>query len=245
MRRKLELITDYPEQIKVYGSIAYATIGFVLLPLFLTFSNLGYSLKYSESIWVELIFHVVNFFAAVCIFFRYLRESFWNVRLNRKTFLKTTVKGIGAMLAVAVVLLYNGFQFGNVLLFCGTVPLCEVELLTLASDLVWGMPLWGSICVGLLAPITISCLFYATAFAPICCYRPPLAYGAVTLMLAVPRILFSLTFWLWEEQLILFLIQLPFHLIACRLYQKTDTVWAPITALAVVNLLGCAFIFLF
>lgn len=239
MKQSLGFMTDYPEKGKVYTSLSYASIGFVILPLFLAFSSLGYALRESENIWVELIYHSINFLAALFIFFGYLRESFWNVKLNWKPFLKKTAVGIGVMLALAAILIYNGLMFGNIYLFVGGVPVTEIQLMWFACDVVFVSPTWGTVCMGLLAPFAVSCLFYATAFAPVCSYRPILAYGALILMLAIPRILFALTFWQWHEQLILFFVQLPFHLIACRLYQKTDTVWAPILALTVVNLLCC------
>jgi hypothetical protein len=56
----------------------------------------------------------------------------------------------------------------------------------------------------------------------------------------VPYIVNALTFWAWSEELILYLVHLPIHFIACRIYQKTDTVWAPIFTLMLANLISCA-----
>ena len=39
-----------------------------------------------------------------------------------------------------------------------------------------------------------------------------------------------------EYVVVAFVLQLPMHWIACWTYQKADTVWAPIAALAIFNL---------
>ena len=89
------------------------------------------------------------------------------------------------------------------------------------------------------SPVAVSCLFYATAFAPVGCRRPWLAYPVVALLIAFPRICNGMTCWNPTEELVLYLAQLPMHLLACWSYQKTDTVWAPIAVHAAANLIAC------
>lgn len=235
-------MTERPERRQVYGSVSYAFLGFALLPLLLMFLNLGFVLKAQEGLWVELTFHGINFVALMIIFFPYLRESFENMRLFPKTFFKTTAIGTLAMLVVTAILFYAGVLFGNDLLSVGVLPITEIEFLRISGNIVWDAPVLGTVAMVVMAPFTISCLFYATSFATICNDRPLLAYGITALMLAVPRIINALTFWAWDEQLTLYLVQLPIHLIACRMYQRTDTVWSPITALIVSNSVACVLI---
>ena len=61
------------------------------------------------------------------------------------------------------------------------------------------------------------------------------------LVLALPRLANALTFWVPEEEMILYFAQLPIHMLACWAYQKTDNIWTPIVLHAVVNLFGCLF----
>lgn len=238
------LMTECPERKQVYGGISYAFFGFVLFPLLLMFCNIGYSLTREQSLWVDIVFHAVNFIAALITYFVYLRESFWNMRFYFKRFAKITAIGVGAILLVALILFDNVRRFGSSLVLQGVLPLSEIELTHLSGAIVVSKPLLGTVFMVLLAPFTISCLFYATSFSALGTERPWLGYLATAGMLAVPRVIDALTFWVWKEQLILYLIQLPIHMIACRLYQKTDTVWAPIIALMAVNLLGCGLMLL-
>lgn len=238
------LMTECPERQQVYGGISYAFFGLVLFPLILAFCNFGYALTSEQSLWVDIVFHGVNFVAALVTYFGYLRESFWNMRFHFKRFAKITGIGVGAILLVTLILFDNTRRFGSVLFLAGILPLSELELIHLSSSIVISHPVLGMVFMVLLAPFTISCLFYATAFATLGTERPWLAYVMTAVMLAVPRIVNGLTFWVWQDEMVLYLIQLPIHMIACRLYQKTDTVWAPIIALMAVNLLGCGLMLL-
>ena len=49
--------------------------------------------------------------------------------------------------------------------------------------------------------------------------------------------------WPPEEELALYLAQLPLHWIACAAYHKADTIWAPIIVHMTANLLSCITIF--
>lgn len=238
------LMSECPERKQVYGGISYAFFGFVLFPLILSFCNFGYALTTEQSLWVDIVFHAVNFIAALITYFVYLRESFWNMRFYFKRFAKITAIGVGAILLVALILFDNARRFGSMLFVQGVLPLSELELTHLAGAIVVSKPVLGTAFMVLLTPFTISCLFYATAFATLGTERPWFGYLATAGMLAVPRIVNGLTFWDWREEMILYLIQLPIHMIACRLYQKTDTIWAPIVALMAVNLLGCGLMLL-
>ena len=74
--------------------------------------------------------------------------------------------------------------------------------------------------------------------------RPWLGWIMVCLAVAFPRLCCGATWWVPEQQWMLYISQLPMHLIACWAYRKMDTVWAPIGALAAVNL-GSAILMLF
>jgi len=107
----------------------------------------------------------------------------------------------------------------------------------LSMDVVYFSPLIGLTCMVLLVPIAISCMYYAPCFAPICANRPWLAYLLMALYLLLPRLINAFSFWYLVEEIPLYLVQLPIHMIACWSYQKADTIWAPICSLAIVNLI--------
>lgn len=117
-------------------------------------------------------------------------------------------------------------------------PMTEASALSLPAVILLKHPVIGMLCMVLLTPLTVSCLFYATVFAPVCANRPRLAYLAMALALMIPRI-FNI-WWLGNAgfEICTYLLQLPVHLLACWAYQKTDTIWAPIAAHALTNLLS-------
>ena len=76
-------------------------------------------------------------------------------------------------------------------------------------------------------------------FAPVCYYRPALAYIVMAVFLAFPRFCNAATYWDPATEWTLYFAQLPVHLLACRSYQKADSIWAPILTLSLVNGIAC------
>ena len=141
-------------------------------------------------------------------------------------------------------MLLTGYVVGRIVGFTdnawlayGIFPLAEMELLMLSIDVVYFNPLVGLLCMVILAPIAVSCMYYAVCFAPVCTNRRWVAYLLMALYLLLPRLLNAVSFWYLAEEIPLYLVQLPIHMIACWSYQKTDTIWAPICSLAIVNLI--------
>ena len=245
MQKYFPTMLDRPETSQIVASIFYSVIAFFSLPfILLLFMQGSFDNPTTLSI-IEIIYHVINFIVMISIFWRYLADSFINVQADSKTFKSTLEISVALMFVLSVVI---GVVFatkepsiGN-LVAGGTLPLAEMELFTLSGNLVVMNPIFGTICLVVLVPFTTSCVYYAATFAPICNNKPWLAYLVVTLYLAFPRLCNGLTYWPLEEELVLYLTQLPFHLIACWAYQKTDTIWAPIATHAIVNLLTCGLI---
>ena len=120
------------------------------------------------------------------------------------------------------------------------VVMCMMTNTVLAA----GDPLSTINSLSLVGPVITAGLFYATAFAPLCVAGHRFgAYIGVAALTALPRLITASTFWGgWKEGL-LYLTQLPIHLIACWTYQKTDSVWAPIFTLAIGNAFACVTLF--
>jgi hypothetical protein len=97
-------------------------------------------------------------------------------------------------------------------------------------------PVVGTVCFAILTPFAVAGMFYATAFAPVCCKVRWLGYLTVAVLLLLP-VGFKI---LWRGDavftMIIYLVRLPIHWIACWSYQKTSNIWVPIGTLALVNL---------
>lgn len=238
------LMSDYPEKRATIGSVSYGLLSFVVLPVCLRFFNIGFALNREIDIWLELLFHLANFGAAMILFREYLKDSFFSVTLDPKKVLRKVVLVAAIMLAISFLLILAGAIFDEYYIGEVGLPLVEMDLFSFSSVLVMEKTVFGVICVVLLAPITISCLFYATAFSTICADRPRLAYLVVSIWLLAPYAVSALLFMDPKQQLICYLARLPMHLLACRAYQRTDTVWTPIFILMAANLLSCALFYL-
>lgn len=241
MRKLFPVMTDRPETPYVILGYIFAILCFWTLP-FLMMVFVHDSLhKTSAVTWGEIIYHVVNFSAVIYLFRGYLAESFFNVDYKPKAFIAVTATCAGLMIGLAIIAFLLYYFTGVPIAFAivtGSLPLAEMELFMYSGNLIYESPVWGTICMVLIVPFTTSLIYYATGFAPTCNKRPWLAYLVVSLFIAVPRIMNAVTFWDPAEELTLYLAQLPFHLIACWGYEKSDTVWAPIFAHMAFNLLS-------
>ncbi len=239
VKTPVAIMTEYPEKPLMYKSVSYSLFGFALLPYVMTLLNLDFAVDYSQLVWMDIVYHVINFGAAAILFAGYLRDGFLNVQIHTRQIIKSAAIGALIMLALTLCMAFVGLLLQNDFLAFGVLPIMEVEMFGTSGTMVLEKPVIGTVIVTLMAPFTISCLFYATVFASVSSERPKLAYVAMAAVLAVPRIVYALTFWSWVDELMLYLVQLPIHMVACRLYQKTDTVWTPIFALMAVNGIMC------
>ena len=246
MHKNFPTLTDRPNinnsvAALVYQVVAYFSIPFLLL-LFLQGSQGNIKIVAA----VEIGYHVFNFFVARFIFREYLTDTWEDFRYEYKELLKPVSLSSGLIILIAIIL-YTLFAFSSDnarLIAYGTLPLTEVDLFIHPCDVVYTYPLLGTLCMGFLAPVALSCLLYGSVFAPICYSRPVLAYVAMAVFLAFPRFCNAATYWDPATEWTLYFTQLPLHLIACRAYQKTDSIWAPILTHWIVNLFSCALILL-
>lgn len=245
MSKLFPVMDDRPETSTVIAGFVFAILSFWTFPfLLLLLINDSFS-NTTAVTWCEIVYHVINFSVVVYLFHEYLADSFFNVEFKPKSFIAVTAICVGLMAALVICafLLYyfTGSPAAYALAF-GSLPLAEMELFTMSGNLIYYNPIFGTICMVFIAPFTTSLIYYATGFAPTCNKRPWLAYLVVAFVIAIPRILNAVTFWDPAEELTLYLAQLPFHLLACWAYEKTDTVWAPIFAHMAANLLAAILI---
>jgi hypothetical protein len=215
---------------RALGGIPYWFFCFFLFPFFIQMSTIGSSGQTYE-IWLEIGYHVLNFVLVLFFFLPHLRESFLMVQVRTKEVLKTAFF-CGLTLALyKIVITYILTASGNTVwanAAFGSMITNESDLLFYSTAVLGFQPLWGTLWLSLLAPVTVSCLLYASVFATTCASRPWLAYPLMAGTILLIRLSMAFCLWPLEEEMAIYVVQLPVHMLACWSYQKTDTVWTPI-----------------
>ena len=215
----------------IYWVVCYFMIPFVTQVLAWAFST-----DLTAVGGVDIAAYIINFLCMVALFRAYLGESFWNVQLNKAGFVKTVLFTTVLLLLVEVAIWSYGL-FADHLFILSAFPISETSVIADTGFVVIGNPLLGTLCMAVMTPVTVSCMFYGTVFAPIACKRPWMAYVVLAASLLVPRLI---NIW-WSDMgsfnWAIYVAQLPIHLVACWSYQKTNTIWAPIASLGISNLL--------
>ena len=238
MKRNETIMWEYPETPVIIGGVTYNVLAFWSLPFILLLLMQGSFDNDAVKSGIEFAYHTINFLAAVYIFREYLKDSFINVETNLKVFKEVVWESFLMIILAAIVLFCTCRLFLNEYVAAGAdgiLPLFEMELFMYSGMLLDYRPILGTLGAILMGPVTISCLYYATVFAPLGNKKPTLAYIIMAFCIAIPRLCNALTYWFWQEELVLYLVQLPVHMLACRAYHKADTVWAPIAVLMMVN----------
>lgn len=248
MKVNEKIMLDQPDKYAVGGAAAYGLFSYVLIPFVLYWVSFGFNSDPNFGFAGQLVHHGINFCVALSLFREYLRDAFLTVQTETGMVVRSV-----ALSAVGIVVYFiglwlvlpaiNSFFWNSLLL--GSLPVGEVDLLMFSLDFIYISPIVGSLVFVLLTPVTTTCLYYAMGFAPVCYKKPWLAYVVVALVLAIPRAINSLLFWSPAQEFAIYLGQLPIHLLACRAYQKSDTVWAPIFCLMTANLIACVFLVFF
>ena len=239
MSRDKAAVIDCPEKSNVISSICYGGVSLVVAPYLLSFFGLGFELDRNMQSWVQFAYYTINCLVMVFIFKDYLLDTFFYIQMELRQFIARVADGAVLILLVSAVIYGIGHKMGNPLVMQGIIPTTEVELFALPSVLMEQEPVWAVLCLVIMTPVTTSLLYYATGFASTYNKSALRAYIQMALILAIPNIVNGLTFWPMEEEIILYAVQLPVHLLACRTYQKADSIWAPIATHMIVNLIAC------
>lgn len=233
---------ERPEKQAIVATIFYGFFGFLVFPFILRMMLSDSWNNMQWRAWFEFGCHLLHFLFALVVFHRLLLDSFLTVQVDVKGVLGTAALGVAMIFLVSGFILLAAILSGLELFVNAAdwmLPIFENELVTMADYLVEDSPVLGLICLAVLAPVGVSCIFYAVSFAPACEDHPLLAYLVVAVVLAIPRVFNVLLFQPVSHELTMYLFQLPLHWIACWTYQKTDTIWTPITVLSATNLLCC------
>ena len=237
------VMLDKPDGKAIAGGAIYWAIYIIVFPFVLAVlasSDLQLPNTSINSILVFL-FYAVNFLAVGAMFRPYLLESFFNVRCYPKRFFSAVGIASGIILLAecffiigSLVLRWDDFLIAT----DNLLPIIELPLLLSGRLTILEFPILGILCVTIFVPITMCCLYYSVIFAPIAAERPRLAFLAVLLLAAIPRLAGLGNTGYPLHQLAVYIMQIPWHLCACWAYRKADTIWAPITVYAVLNLLS-------
>ena len=231
MKRIFPEMYDRPDKGMAVAVILYGFIAFILMPVVVVLLGMDVWTDRSALAWVELVYHLLNAGIAAAMFKSYLGDSFFNAQFYPKRFFGTVAIATALMLTIALEL-----QFTLGLLTPNAYPINELPITMVSGLAVQAQPIWATVCHTVAAPFAVACLYYATGFAPFCCKKPWLGYLIVPVALIIPIVLDINWRGGADYKLFVYFLQLPIHLVACWSYQKADTIWAPITCLAIFNL---------
>ncbi len=237
MKKLFPCMMDRPGNGNVFGIFIYWFFGFVIFPFVLPILAVGSWDNLVLISWIEIVYYLINFGVVITMLKSYLSDSFFTVRIKPAKFIKTVLLTFAMMItAVLMCVSFDRLISGYTLNLLSIFPVTEFSVLISPDYLVTVNPVFGTLCMTVIAPVSISGLFYASGFAPVCYKKPWLAYIVVSLLLLL--ITGFDIFWRGnaESALLIFIVRLPVHLFACWSYQKTDTIWTPAASLTLFNL---------
>lgn len=242
MHSKLKLppILDCPEKAQVGVGIFYNFVSFFAIPFFAIFLIADLPDPNFVS-WFEAAFHILNLVVCVGLFREFLGDAVSMFWIQKEAHLAVLWRAILACCIIALVILFVPLIQ---LLGLSSLPVTEGQILLFASDMIYYNPIMGFLCGVAISPIVVSCLFYAIGFAPAFNKKPWLGYVVVTALLAFFHIGNDSTAFDTMTELVAFAFQLPFHLIACWSFRRSDNICVPIITLAATNLLASVILFI-
>ena len=241
MAKKLPVFLDGPDKQTIGVSIIFSALCFFSLPFLLLLWTGGYWDNMVAISWFEVVFHVITFLITLGLFREFLQEGWDAVRFGRQEVLHYVKIAAGINLGIVLTYYLIHTFFPNVLTYVfafGTLPVSEMNLFMLPSESVLYNPFFCTPVLVLLVPVTTSCLYYAVGFIHTQNVRPWLGYLVVAVVIALPRVANAMTYWAPADQCLIYLAQLPVHLVACWSLRKTNTIWAPIFVHMASNLLA-------
>lgn len=246
MNLQIHTMTERPDKRTLITTGCYWLVSFFLLPIFLLYLCFGFYESAPVLGWVQVCYYAVNALCTFFIFREHLADGWFTFRIDPKKVWTTVFvcAGIFIVFFTAVMLLGTVPGWSALQQIHYAVPVSELELMMLPMQLVQTNPIFGTVSLLLFTPLTVSCLLYGLGFSPACNAHPVLGYMAALAVLGLHRALNYYTVGTIQLEQMLYLAQLPAHLLACAAYHRTDTVIAPILFHMVINLLACLLILL-
>ena len=242
MEKLFPQMRDCPEGKQIALGGAYWVVYQIMLPFMMLFVL---AMICSDSMFGDpptvvgyVVFYLINLVCVGLIFRPYLEDSFWTLRTDMKKVLVSIGMGLAALVVFEIPLVLLDLLQKKWLVYF-SLPIADPVFYLKSSLWFRVQPLVVGFCTTVLAPVTMCCLYYGVGFAAPAQERPWLGYLIVALLAAVPVVLMytSGAFEL-EDAFVHYLSRLPFHLCACWVYQRSDTIWGPIIFQALANLLS-------
>jgi len=235
MGKTFYYLTDRPDTPQVVFGSFYWFAYLVLIPWVLVIALAGMGAELDVGITLMNLYFIGNF-AVCCLLFRsFLSSSYGNFKYHKQECFNALLTELGMVPAYYGVLCLLGMIFPPVLESAFTaLPVFDCFIINAGVILLPEGVLLTIICIVLLVPVTIGCLYYGVCFAPLWERKPWMGYVGVAAISALP-FLFAFDEYVTGVGIGCWLVRLPIHLCACRLYLRTNTVWSAIAFLAIIN----------
>ena len=224
----------------IVGVILCWVVAFFVVPFYLIpFATDGVWGSLEGTSWVEIIYQIVKAGVVVALLKEFFAEDFFFLKISVKEHVGYAALAVALMVVAVAVqmvpMVLMGMPVGYLL---NAFPLVDMTATFTPGYLAYVNPIFGTVSLVLAAPISICGMLYFLGFAPACSKKTWLGYLCVAAITFLPALISIM----WYTDVVLaldmYLLQLPVHLIACWSYQKTDNIWTPVIALAMLNLLA-------
>lgn len=166
-------------------------------------------------VWGYAAFYLINLVFVALIFRSYLKDSFWTFRLYRKKVLVSVAMGMAVLAALEIPPILLDLILKKWLVFF-SLPIADPVFYLSPSLWFRTQPLLSCVCLTILAPVAMCCLYYGVGFAAPAQERPWLGYLIVALLAAIPvTLMYTSGSYDLEDAVIHYFSILPFHLCAC------------------------------
>ena len=227
-----------PEKIQTISLIPFWAFSFVFIPIYMPYIGFGLWEQWEVSVWLEIVYHVINGVGILFLMWSYLKEEWFMVTTDIRFYLNHVAQTVGLILGTELVLLFTLHFCGvNIAYMLESLPSVEMSVSHTPLFVVELQPVFGTIALSVFSPISICGLFYCLGFAPVCYKKTWLAYLCIAVITLIPPVIDIL----WRGEAALVLSGYLVNLLACWSYQKTNNVWTPIATLMITNLLVAIF----
>lgn len=242
MNKLFPKMRDCPEGKQIALGGVYWVVYQIVLPfmlLFLLAMFWGDSLMGDPPVvWGYGAFYLINLICVAIIFRSYLKDSFWTFRLDRKKVFVSVGMGLAVLVLMEIPFILLDLILKKWLVFF-SLPIADPVFYFSPSLWFRTQPLVSGACLTILAPVAMCCLYYGVGFAAPAQQHPWLGYLIVALLAAIPvALMYTSGSYDLQDAAIRYFSILPFHLCACWVYQRSDTIWGPIVFQALANLLS-------
>ena len=101
-----------PEKIQTISLIPFWAWAFVFIPIYMPYIGFGLWEQWEVSVWLEIVYHVINGVGILFLMWSYLKEEWFMVTTDIRFYLNHVAQTVGLILGTELVLLFT-------LHFCG------------------------------------------------------------------------------------------------------------------------------